>query len=388
VVSTLHFTLATRVGHRYTKTDNVVACWGHWSKLNCYLIPSLVIWFIDRGARIARMILLHYNYLPDGSMGFQAANALMTHFPDSVNGDVVRLDFVHSCDPWLVGQHFYLCFPALSIWQSHPFTPSSLPGTKAEGSVHSYVVRAKKGATKALAELAASDTRLGLEKTSRRRPANTPVVLAGPYGSSTTNKLTPDTNILCVAGGTGVTFVLPVLLNLANQVSVQDRKVKLIWAVRREADMNWVHDELDHLRRATYMDIRVYVTQESQSPANTGDSDQVAVRTTRFRDKEMCASSASASSSVGGTPKNETAPPALLVSKSNHHELRRPDLRGIVREFLESAVTGPTAVFASGPGEMISDLRSIVAGCNDAVKVWKGQDRYNVRLVCDDRLEW
>jgi hypothetical protein len=29
--------------------------------------------------------------------------------------------------------------------------------------------------------------------------------------------LTPSTNIICVAGGTGITYVLPVLLNLARQ---------------------------------------------------------------------------------------------------------------------------------------------------------------------------
>jgi hypothetical protein len=37
---------------------------------------------------------------------------------------------------------------------------------------------------------------------------------------------------------------------------------------------------------------------------------------------------------------------------------------------------------------MISDLRSIVAKCNDGSKVWRGEERFDVELVCDDRLEW
>jgi hypothetical protein len=37
---------------------------------------------------------------------------------------------------------------------------------------------------------------------------------------------------------------------------------------------------------------------------------------------------------------------------------------------------------------MISDLRSIVAGLNRGGEVWRGEERWNVKLICDDRLEW
>jgi hypothetical protein len=66
----------------------------------------------------------------------------------------------------------------------------------------------------------------------------------------------------------------------------------------------------------------------------------------------------------------------------------RPDLKMTVEEFVGSTVRGRTDVFASGPGGMISELRSIIAGVSSGAAVWKGDERGDVRLTCDDRLEW
>ena len=69
-------------------------------------------------------------------------------------------------------------------------------------------------------------------------------------------------------------------------------------------------------------------------------------------------------------------------------EMRHPDLQRIVHDFVDSTAAGPTVLYASGPGGMISDLRTIVAGCNNGKKVLKGDLRSSVELKCDDRLEW
>ncbi|ETI28753.1 hypothetical protein G647_01204 [Cladophialophora carrionii CBS 160.54] len=376
------------------------ACWGHWSKLNCYLIPSLVVWFIDRGARLARTALLHYNYLPNGGMGFQAANATMTRFPDPANGDLVRLDFVHPSGPWEVGQHFYLCFPKISIWQSHPFSPCSLPGTEPQGSVHSYVLRAKNGATRAVAELAAAKTIASAHdsKVAATSAATTSVLLTGPYGRSIRDHLTPNTNVLCIAGGTGVTFVLPVLLGLIAQRPVPDRKLELVWAVRRDADLSWVRQELDQLRRSAMlhdMKIRIFVTRICHADPGTPDLEQVEGTDGRLQDDRIQVSSASVSSASSHQVKKDKEAMCVDTLSIHHPALpnpephnRRPDLTSITQEFLDTTIRGPTIVYASGPGEMVSDLRRIVAGCNSGGKVWKGRERYDVRLVCDDRMEW
>ena len=79
------------------------------------------------------------------------------------------------------------------------------------------------------------------------------------------------------------------------------------------------------------------------------------------------------------------------VSKADlgvDHIHARPDLLAGVSDFVAGTVRGATDVFASGPGGMISELRSVVAGLNRGGDVWRGDERGSVRLVCDDRLEW
>lgn len=405
---TIIFALSTPWGIRLTgyeffrKCHYVVAmlyigaCWGHWSKLNCYMIPSLVIWFIDRGARLARTGLLHYSYLPNGHMGFQSANAEITYFPDPDNGHVVRLDFTHPHDAWDIGQHFYLCFPEISIWQSHPFTPGNLPGNRADGSRHTYIVRAKKGATRSLADLAATrQTTSANEKAAANTAVSpsTPVILSGPYGGSIVGNRRPDANILCVAGGTGVTFVLPVLLDTINQAPVEGQSVELIWAVRRDGDLSWIRQELEVVRQSVAshnVRVRIFVTRQNEledvcekpghdstKPHLVDSKIEVSSESTSAEDLNKTSGSSRGSFFIQHTS-----------SVEGSDESRHPNLGALVHGFLDSTIKGPTTVYASGPGSMISDLRKIVASCNDAGKVWRGDERFDVQLSCDDRLEW
>lgn len=375
------------------------ACYGHWEQLKCFLIPSFIVWFLDRAIRLARTALLHYNFLPSGHMGFRAAPADITLFKDEINGDVVRLDFDHPHDAWAVGQHFYLMFPEGAVWQSHPFTPLSLPVFGSDTQRHSYIFRAKGGETKKIASLAATklarasdpqDSHEGLMGNARLD-----VVLTGPYGEQTMRDLAETSNILCVAGGTGITYVLPVLLDIATRPQHRDRHISLVWVVRHRSDIDWVAPELAILKqkcRNLRAGMHIYVTRAGEDATHSPNAltmSEKAIETPCSPTKEIApvteasvgSSSASVSSalSVHGVSKSEL---------NLDHLQARPDLRAIVEEFVAGAVRGRTDVFASGPGGMISDLRSIIAGVNSGAAVWKGDERGDVRLTCDDRLEW
>ncbi|KAI1197666.1 ferric reductase like transmembrane component-domain-containing protein [Nemania serpens] len=352
------------------------ACWGHWDKLECFLLPSLLIWFLDRGARFLRTALIHYRYLPDGSMCFRAAPASLTHFSDVEHGDVVRLDFKQPHDAWKIGQHFYLCFAESSIWQSHPFTPLNLPDTRDGSVTHSYIMRAKKGETRKIAELASN-------KLADSPEATTPVILTGPYGESITETLMPEDNVLCVAGGTGIAYVLPVLLGLIQKPAARDRKIQLIWAIRRRADLCWVEQELDAINNAGVshgIEVHIYATRESDSSIHDKNLGEQSTDARETRSRPSCLSTLITDVQT----RMRLDVKKLGVKGSNRH----PDLRILVSEFVDGTVRGPTKVFGSGPGGMISDLRSIVAARNSGAKVWKGDERFDVNLVCDDRLEW
>ncbi|KAF2124078.1 ferric-chelate reductase-like protein [Dothidotthia symphoricarpi CBS 119687] len=372
------------------------ACWGHWAQLKVFLLPGLIVWFLDRAARGVRTALLHYNFLPSGHMGFRAAPADIMFFEDETNGDVVRLDFDHPHDAWDVGQHFYLMFPESSIWQSHPFTPLSLPVFGADSQRHSYIFRAKKGETRKIAELSAKRVaRMGDHEKSNENlmgDARLSVVLTGPYGERTLQGLPSDSNILCIAGGTGITYVLPVLLDMASRPQNPDRHMSLVWSVRRRSDIDWIAPELAVLKakcRNLRTRIHIYVTRaaEEEDPSVPSKSEKGNKGGCCSNDKEIepvsssTSSSASASSviSMHGVSKAEVG--------LNHYQAR-PDLATMVTEFVAGTVRGRTDVFASGPGGMISDLRSIVASSNRGGEVWKGEERWDVRLISDDRLEW
>jgi NAD(P)H-flavin reductase len=344
------------------------ACWGHWEQLKCFLLPSLLLWFVDRGACIARTLLSHYNVLPEtGKLGFSPAKALISLFPDSQSGDVVRLDFQQQTG-WEVGQHFFLCFLDGSVWQSHPFTPLSLPKVSGKsGSVtHSYVFRAKSGETKKIAEVAA----LKQQAATPDVDIGTRVVLTGPYGVSIVDDLASTSNVLCIAGGTGITYVLPVLLHLIENDDAAHRNVELVWVVRKAENVEWVAKELERLRTRSSITIMIFVTRDTQQipPLDHKECDS---------DEKL---QSSRSSSDDG---EKTSTPALLSSAEG-----RPDLPLLLHNFIENNVRGPTTVFASGPAQMTSELRTAVAASNAGSKVWKGDERYNVRLVCDDRSEW
>ena len=367
------------------------ACWGHWAQLSPFLLTSLIVWFIDRGVRLARTALLHYNYLPTGHMGFRSALANIKFFVDPTNGDTVRLDFEHPHDAWEIGQHFYLMFPASSIWQSHPFTPLSLPLVNTNSQRHSYIFRAKKGETKRIAEMSAR-----LHQTpspdSERSPLSTAklaVVLNGPYGENIARNLAPEANVLCIAGGTGITYVLPVLLSLAAQPHARDRRISLIWVVRAKQDIDWVGPELVILKRfvkTSGMTIQIFVTRAAKTTSTSITDSDSGSMLKDAEGKEMGIHEISASMfekdsalSVHGLSKSEL---------NLDHTQNRPDLADAVSSFVAQNVRGRTEVFASGPGEMISQLRSIIAAQNEPGKVWRGEEAGDVRLTCDDRLEW
>jgi ferric-chelate reductase len=363
-----------RKAHYILAMVYIGACYAHWDKLSCFLYSSLLIWFLDRILRLIRTGLIHYQFLSKGSMGFQAIHAAIKHFPDAENGDVLRLDFEHSQDPWKIGQHFYLCFTNCSIWQSHPFTPLSLPILKDGKVTHSYILRAKQGETKKLAELARKEL---VEATT----VTTPIILSGPYGESIARNLTPEMNLLCVAGGTGITYVLPVLLNLISQRSLEVRKVQLIWAVRNQSDTQWVQEELQSIHKAhgTHgIKVLIYVTREAGPPEAT-----VSREDNNAGDKLE---------EVGSSPYSTSLESGDLIQSRMGSSVTRygqqPDLKRMLPLFVGETAQGPTRVIASGPGSMISDLRSAVAACNSGVEVWKANNRFDVSLHCDNRLEY
>ncbi|WWC67748.1 uncharacterized protein I206_101660 [Kwoniella pini CBS 10737] len=383
-----------RKAHYILAMIYIGACWAHWKQLKCFMLPSLLFWFLDRIIRLIKTFLIHYKILSNGKGLFEIIKANIKHF----DSDIIRLNFKNPIEiEFEIGQHFYICFIKGGIWQSHPFTPLTLPNSSNQG----YLIRSKKGETKRIIN---------------EFEENTSIILTGPHGVNIMKNLSDQDNILCIAGGTGITFVLPVLLYLSKYGLTNGRLIELIWVIRHERDTEWISNELEELRKDENVKITIKITREipisnsqSSGTSTPGASSNLSkdLNTLRLQDNSE---DAILPSTLGKEEYGECPckPPIYTSSPSSssnnakegkeivdvekdieqglepHH---RPNLRQAVKDFVSRTVNGPTVVYASGPGGIISDVRDEVAECNDASKVWNGEERGEVKLIYDDRLE-
>jgi predicted ferric reductase len=387
------------------------ACWGHWEKLSCWMIASLAIMGFDLVARTARTCFIHFGY-KDGSnsFGFRSIPAKMEVIKDST-GTIIRMTFTQNHKPWELGQHFYLAFPELSIWQSHPFTPASNPTASCSVQTHTYIIRACNGETKKLAALA--------EAASNRYPhgeITTPVILQGPYGGSIVNN--EVSNVLAVSGGTGVTYALPVVkAALADSSPV--RNIELVWTVRHVENLAWIGPELAYLKsqldqrltRACYshdedkldkapivsmenkkrFQIRIFVTRPDGKTLarrrQPHQSNHAKDKDYGFDDKLSLVSSSSSSYSASLDYELEDLIREHPNFSITYLDNTRPDISSLVDAFMDETVErGRTQVIGSGPPELGTQVRAAVAAKNSPGDVWRGDDKGDVECVWDDRM--
>ncbi|KAF1808982.1 hypothetical protein P152DRAFT_404466 [Eremomyces bilateralis CBS 781.70] len=387
----------------FRKTHYIVAalyigmCWGHWAQLYCWMVPSLALMALDRAIRLIRVALIHRGGRdPLAKLSFKPAQASVRLFASAYDPTdaVVRLDFHQPQQPWSPGEHFYLTFPALSIWQAHPLTTSSLPVLgDGRGIKHTYIIRACKGETARLAALASplvlsvdmdhGPSDIKIDATTETPTVMTPVLLCGPYGHaplgpSLASPPSSDrpTNLLAVAGGTGISFCLPIVLDaVAHQKCAM---VELVWMVRRKEDIAWVAPELRELAEraaaasGVSLRVRVIATREKTTSEVLKDEVTITAVENNIVEKEIERASSSSDSEV-----------TKAAGALDH---RHPLSQELVNGFLNRVATGRTMVVASGPVGLGRDMKDAVAARNNPVRVWKGDESGDVEFVWDERL--
>ncbi|KAI0730785.1 ferric reductase NAD binding domain-containing protein [Earliella scabrosa] len=232
---------------------------------------------------------------------------------------------------WRPGQHFFVRFLDLGIHaaSSHPFTVATLPNQSEgkEGAVMEIYARVHGGITARLAALA----KKGAAGSSR-------VLLDGPYGGVEANLKVYD-RVLLLAGGSGVTFVVPLLLDLVRSYEpgkTACRSVHLVWAVRTNDALSWFEDVLDNTIKALPEGLSVSISYHvTDVPAIVNDD--------------------------ASTASEKGAGEADAVTKHTG----RPNLPSIVKELC--AEEGAVAVVACGPESFNCDVGSAVSECEMAI---------------------
>ncbi|KAK6350511.1 hypothetical protein TWF718_003702 [Orbilia javanica] len=245
------------VGYYYHIWYRYTYNWGY----EIWAFIAIGIWGKDRILRAGQMI---YH-------GWRTAKITSV---EGSNGEYIRID--------IDGVHaegvVYLCFPtlALNFWQTHPFSitssfarhgpacsesmakstvqdsekqaeaeitvaspnQSDVASTSSSSRPHgvitraSIVVRTRSGITSRLAEkLAKAGTELRL-----------PILIEGPFHSSVSSQLSQCTTVVGLAGGVGITGVLPYL----NQFG-SPRNGRLYWGMRDSSLKNALATELADL---------------------------------------------------------------------------------------------------------------------------------------------
>lgn len=326
------------------------ACWGHWDKLYCWMVPSLALIVIDQSIRGLRILYLHMGG-KRSLTGFQCAQAEMQVLTDD-NGTVIRLDFDYEQrEAWEAGQHFYLTFPSLSIWQAHPYTISSVPEPNSRIQHHTYLMRVRDGQTKKLAALG--------------NGATLPVIMTGPYGHGFPSY--SASHVLAIAGGTGVTFTYPIIMEAVKQCTYKSAVLDFVWVVRKAEDLLWLSTELKTLKtllsEALGLRIMIYVSRDVKHAVHTEKQKGKTAVSNAEKSSDVQTSVSSISSR-----RSEVSLDDLLAAsdaKFQVHWLKdhHPSVAEMVLDFRERSmdIGGAAEIVGSGPEAMGSDLRAAVA---------------------------
>jgi len=237
-------------------------------------------------------------------------------------------------------------------------------------------------------------------------------LIDGPYGASNADFAAFDT-VLLISGSTGVTFTLPILLDLASRVQkgrLPVRRVQFLWIVKNTSWTSWITSELQSAF-ATLKDagvevaITIYVTCDDKFTSDEDgatttkecgcecdkslgpcccvnveeDSDEIQevdekgteVRVSPKTSSSLKSSSQSQKFSNSGI-KSRVLPCAMFQSG-------RPDIYETLWQILELA-EGETGVAVCGPLGLSSEVRRTVVRCSDERAVNKGSGAQGVFL--------
>ncbi|USW48599.1 Putative ferric reductase, NAD binding domain, ferric reductase transmembrane component-like protein [Septoria linicola] len=363
-----------KVTHWIIAVLYIGACWGHWDKLYCWMVPSLALIVLDQAVRGFRTLYIHFGGKKGSGLGFTCAQAELQVLTDD-NGTVLRLDFDYehrNAGGWEAGQHFYLTFPSLSIWQAHPYTVSSVPNVQSKVQHHTYLIRVRDGQTKKLAALG--------------HGATVPVILSGPYGHGFPSY--EAQHVLAMSGGTGVTFTWPIIMEAVRQNTHTAAVLDFVWVVRKAEDLLWLSSELNDMKKllaeALGLRISIFVSRDvkhavgkgkEKSPERGDGSGSGSEKEKNDGIKTSVSSLSGRSSIISLDDLLASSGPRFQVHWLKDHH---PSIAELVLDFTERAKDfgGGLEVVGSGPEAMGSDLR---AACSKVVV------REDLKLYWDSR---
>jgi predicted ferric reductase len=360
-----------------------------------YVWIPVGIYGFDRIVRTGRMIYRNLSVFHRSSTGLWSCKAHITALPGHATRITIENPPLRS---WSPGQHVFLTFPSISPLQSHPFTIASSP-LSATGEL-SFVVRAHAGFSRRLYNQAIS-----LLPTSSQpaKEKSLIVILDGPYGCPPNFR--QYDNLVLIAGSTGVTFIIPILLHVLQSLEYSCvRRIEFVWIVKSGSNFEWFSKEIAQSldfaeQRRIQLEITCCVTCDPTYTTNfpirhpfrkssractcgwqenLADTDPSAtVRQSTDEKVEQISIKSDSSSGQGlyqcNCSSGAEEENAVCITTG------RPDLRAILERNLRSAI-GETGVAVCGSQGLMTRTRNVVAELSDERGAEKGTGAYGVAM--------
>jgi ferric-chelate reductase len=255
---------------------------------------------------------------------------------------------------WSPGSFVLLGIPRFGPFQSHPATIASTPTS--HGGDLIFILRARSGFTQKL--LSGTDN-------DRERVA----LIDGPYGGKQDDLAAYSTAVL-VAGSTGISFILPILVDIAQRAALKTlpvRAVHLIWAAKERKQLEAFIIELEH----TLSNLQGHGVETVLHTHVTGDIGSAA-EVVHFEKRPSESSSVDQDETTGkeatavATPRpiGARSDSGTSMESANAQIIHgRPNLNALLTTARATTLGGEEmGVAVCGPLSMSRDVRDVVAG--------------------------
>ncbi|KAK0219896.1 iron reductase [Armillaria fumosa] len=307
------------------------------AQMGYYVWPAILLWALDRVLRWCRMLLFaQFSSRDNASIDVLSPNFMR------VTADKPRFFY------WSPGQCAYLTIPSVGL-VAHPFTISSVD-TKSKQDKLIFLIRVHDGFTRRV-----------LNKTNGQR---TRLLLDGPYSSPPVTR--GFDSVVLIAGGTGVAFTLPLLLNLLQQSKQGNRlpcsRILFIWAIRDADHINWISaplvGALSGLPKDLEVCIKIYITGSATRREELSED---------WEDKNS-------GTNTPTTDSEKLSYDGILTASTvvNVKQGQRPDFPSLLHAEMSQVKNGRMGVNVCGPFGLAEGVRSAV-GASQIGNVVTGQ---------------
>ncbi|ANB14751.1 Fre2p [Sugiyamaella lignohabitans] len=173
----------------------------------------------------------------------------------ALSGDIINVR-VRATVVWrpLPGEYVFI-YINRKLWDAHPF---SVVGPSSDGESFQLLCKARKGMTRRISKMLKSK---GADKD---HPSTIPVLIEGPYGVHCPVERYGE--VLLIAGGVGITGVIPYVEYLTHSPDANPTRIKFVWAVQSRSDTRWIEERL--LRLSNKVEIVVYAAARTAAKEN------------------------------------------------------------------------------------------------------------------------